>query len=155
MILMDGTRLKLLCMYLRWVICVALILSAQGCGKSAKSGSDEKQAVKQHVRQLNQQILNSPDTVATFAAMRFLSKLKKEGQLPGVPKDEHGMIRHEKKNQMGGPCYSSVELHYFSTNIPPRNCYYVVTQVSSNGPPQLEKAWSVDQNGNLHQYDVQ
>jgi hypothetical protein len=131
-------------------------MSFEGCKKSEKLSED--QALKQHMRQLNQQFLHRPDTVAAFAAMGFLSKLKKEGHLPGVPKDERGMLRHEKATQMEqGGLYSSVELHYFSkTNIPPRNCYYIVTQVASNSPPKLEKGWATDESGKtIETYSVQ
>lgn len=145
-----------------FVFFLALALSVQGCRKSPKNESREETAAKQHeheriVRTLNEEIMRQPATVVTFASLDFLKKAKKVGQLPGAPKDERGMFRAEKRPQFGnGTYYSTIEIHYFTINGPRRNCYFVVSQAASNSTPKLEKAWSVDQTGAIHQeYPIQ
>ncbi len=155
MISMKGRHINLSPLFLGWLTCAALILCAEGCGKSPKSESARRQEIRRHVEQLNYQELHKPTTVVAFAAMQFLANLKKEGRLPGAQTSDRGFLRWEKKPQMGGAYYSSVEIHYLPTNLPPHSFFYLVTQVTSNSPPKLEDAWSVGQDGSVHHYPVQ
>lgn len=102
----------------------------------------------------------SPRVKSAQSAIEFLMKLKKEGQLPGWSKNDHGTVKvdffHENnlspaKDQLHSYFYGPVT-YPESAEISGRKkgdsstYHYKVIRASKTSPWKLEKAWRTDQN---------
>jgi hypothetical protein len=79
------------------------------------------------------------------APMEFVEKLKQQSQLPGLSKDDKGMLYLEK--------YSDLVLKSatfkFRKNDDSSNYHYIINRASENSPWKLQKAWKTDQNDHV------
>ena len=148
------------------LIAMSLPLLACGCHKSQRDIAEEN-AIKRHQQEVSRgpvvtpaqraEFLNRPDTKVALAALNYLSKAKKEGRLPGTPKDEPGSFVCQKKPQFGtdGANYSTLEVRYVTKTVPQTNRFYILIQLSSNSTPQLQGAWSVAPDKSTNEINIQ
>jgi hypothetical protein len=80
------------------------------------------------------------------AAAEFFLQLKKEGRLPGLPKESHGSVTTSLG--LGGVQQYpfSLTFHVVATGDTSTN-HYTLLRSSSDAPWQLEKAWRTDTQG--------
>jgi hypothetical protein len=143
------------------VVCLAVLSLVSGCRKSEKESAGQK-AVERHEQQAQQQkafqkAMKGPEAARMYKAANFLAMLASNGQLPGLSKNDHGMLRSENLPVVtpNGPYFWSQEFHIVTKDSPPRNFHFVLVQTYSNSDFQLQKAWRADVSGKiLEEYPI-
>jgi hypothetical protein len=80
--------------------------------------------------------------------------LKNQNQLPGVSKDDHGIMKDSQLNHADSPYLDSVTMNG-QKNGDPSFYHYTFTRTSKNGPWKLQKAWRTDASDKvLQEYPV-
>ncbi len=113
------------------------------------------------------QIRQKPGGEFTLEAVEYLSKLNTQGQLPGLPKDEHKspiMIQNWSQDSNGvwhfsrtngETCPISRTIRASKNNDGHWAYFYTVVKASETNGWQLQKAWRIDTNGNVvEEYSV-
>jgi hypothetical protein len=147
----------------------ALAFVTFGCKKSRREIAEEN-AIKRHQQEAGHPQMANPALRAALSnymrtsegmeidsALNFMTSLKKEDRLPGIPKSVKGMLRLEKKptdTTPEGGC--SQEIHYFTMNVPHQDYFYFIARISSNSPWELKRAVQTDVTGKvIAEYPVQ
>ncbi|EEF62960.1 hypothetical protein Cflav_PD5595 [Pedosphaera parvula Ellin514] len=136
-------------------VCFTVAVLVSGCRKSERE-SAERAAIARHQQEVQRQkefrkVLQGPEAARINKSVEFLALLHHNGQLPGIAKHDHGMLRLEKPPLVSpnGPYYWSLQLHVITKDSPPRNYFYVLVQTYSNSDFQLQKAWRADASGKV------
>lgn len=90
--------------------------------------------------------LKAAMTPAQKSSLKSLERLKKSGQLPGVPKDSHGTLTAFHFTQAASP-YLDTATWDGQMNGDSSIRHFSLTRTSKNGPWKLQKAWRTDQSG--------
>jgi hypothetical protein len=85
------------------------------------------------------------------APMEFVEKLKQKNQLPGLSKDDKGMLYLE---EYSNPVLKSATFE-FRKNEDSSIYHYTISRPSENSPWKLQKAWQTDQNDHaIEEYPI-
>jgi hypothetical protein len=164
------TRSKTVFIRTLFAIFSAFLFVTAGCHKSQREIAEE-QALERHKREAAgrpvmanpamraamSNYLQSAEGVRMQSQFEFLGKLKKSGQMPGIPKDTHGTLRQEKGPEDVTPDGGyTQEFHLLTSDNPPTHYHIVIAQASSNGPFELKKVWRADGSGKvIEEYPIQ
>jgi hypothetical protein len=137
----------------RVLVCVsAASLVACGCGKS-KIDVLEQQALERHhqevlLRRALRGEIEGPDGARLFKALRFISVVARNDQLPGPANgDQPRLTSVRAEVTPNGPYFFTQEFQIATRNS--HNYGYVLVQTYSNGDFQLKKAWHADASGKV------
>jgi hypothetical protein len=99
---------------------------------------------------------NTLDYIFVPEAVKFLSHLKEQGQLPGWLKDERGEVSIFWTQGEDSPEVCPISRTFIATKKGDVSKYhYVVVQTSKNSALKLQKAWRTDASGHiLNEYPV-
>jgi hypothetical protein len=147
----DSSRRNVLSARTLLCFCAAF-LYVVGCG-NPKIEAVEKQALERHhqevlLRRALRGEIQGPDGQRLFKALRFISLLGREGQLPGPSHGGHARLTSVRGELTpNGPYYFTQEFGIVTSES--QNYGYVLTETYSNGEFQLEKAWHADSSGKI------
>jgi hypothetical protein len=137
----------------RVLVCAAIsALLAFGCGKS-KISEAEQQALERHhqevlLRRALRGEIQGPDGARLFKALRFVSVLDRNNQMPGSSEwNQPRLTSVRAEVKLGGPYFFTQEFQIANRNS--HRYGYILVQTYSNGDFQLEKAWHADSSGKV------
>ena len=128
-------------------IMAALAFIACGCKKSARETAEEN-AINRHQQEVsggkqkftNWALTKLPSTQLTTEAMRFLTGLNTNGELPGADKNTMLMSAIGRDIPSNYPVSRTVDQYLHSGFVN----HYVVTKDAPDSQWQLQRAWQTD-----------